>query len=103
MKNTVGLVHIGRDTFLMTNPTEVIKNKHVISTVFTNYKDAMLDIDVFEYFGLPVHIIEEKIDKRTAKYKSYLKTHQFFTVYYLPKIKERFLGKSTRPHIYSLK
>jgi len=38
MKKQIGLVHIGRDTFLMLNPKEITTNKQCNSIIFEKKK-----------------------------------------------------------------
>ena len=89
---TFALVHIGRDTFIMLNPTEELKNNQCNSSTFENKNDANLDVNVFDYYGLKVTILIDKLDRRTKKFKQFEKDNQFFSVSFLPKIKERSLS-----------
>ena len=86
------LVHIGRDTFLMLNANEDLKNSQCNSMTFEDKADANLDINVFKYYNLKVSIIIDKLDRRTKKFKQFEKDYQFFSVSFLPKIKERSLS-----------
>jgi len=86
------LVHIGRDMFLMLNAKNDLKNNQCNSTTFENKADINLDINVFEYYGLKVNIIIDKLDRRTKRFKQFEKDYQYFSVSFLPKIKERSLS-----------
>ena len=86
------LVHIGRDTFIMLNAKDNLKNSQCNSMTFENKADANLDINVFDYYGLKVTILIDKLDRRTKKFKQFEKDNQFFSVSFLPKIKERSLS-----------
>lgn len=83
------LVHIGRDTFIMLNAKAGLKNSQCNRTIFKNKLDANLDTDVFDYFGVKVNIIIDKLDRRTSLFKQFLKDYQYFSVSFLPKIVDR--------------
>jgi hypothetical protein len=86
------LVHIGRDTFIMLNAKDDLKNSQCNSTIFENKVDANLGINVFEYYGLKVNILIDNLDRRTKRFKQFEKDYQYFSVSFLPKIKERSLS-----------
>jgi len=86
------LVHIGRDTFIMLNAKDDLKNNQCNSTIFVNPESANLNCNVYHYFGLKVTIIIDKLDRRTKKFKQFEKDYQYFSVSFLPKIKERSLS-----------
>jgi hypothetical protein len=86
------LAHIGRDTFLMLNAKNDLKNNQCNSMTFENKADVNLDTNVFEYYGLKVHIIIDNLDRRTKRFKQFEKDYQYFSVSFLPKIKERSLS-----------
>jgi hypothetical protein len=86
------LVHIGRDTFIMLNAKDDFKNNQCNSMTFENKADANLDINVFEYYGLKVDILIDNLDRRTKRFKQFEKDYQYFSVSFLPKIKERSLS-----------
>lgn len=99
---TFALVHIGRDTFIMLNPKDDLKNKHCNSTVFENKDDANLDVNVFDYYGLKVNILESKLDRRTKQFKRLKSQYPYFSVSFLPEIKKRSLESNyTRKASYS--
>ena len=92
MSKVFSLVHIGRDTFIMLNAKEDLKNSQCNSTIFENRVDASLDCNVFNYFGLKVNVIIDKLDRRTKKFKQFERDYQYFSVSFLRKIKERSLS-----------
>ena len=92
MSKVFSLVHIGRDTFIMLNANKPLLNKHCNSTIFENKDDANLDCNVFTYYGLKVNVIIDKLDRRTKKFKQFERDYQYFSVSFLPKIKERSLS-----------
>ena len=89
MSKVFSLVNIGRETFIMLNAKEDVKNSQCNSTIFENRVDASLDTNVFNYFGLKVNIIIDKLDRRTKRFKYFEKQYQYFSVSFLPKVKER--------------
>lgn len=97
---TYSLVHIGRDTFIMLNAKEDLKNNQCNSTIFVNPESANLNTNVFHYFGLKVNIIIDKLDRRTKKFKQLEKDYQYFSVSFLPKIKAREVHNSLAPYKY---
>ncbi len=103
MAKQIGLVHIGRDTFLMLNPTETITNRQCNSMIFEKQEDASLDVSVFDHFDVKVNIIIEKLDRRTKRFKALERDTQYFSAAYLPKIKARQEGNSTMRYVYSKK
>lgn len=92
MSKVFSLVHIGRDTFIMLNAKEDLKNNQCNSSIFVNKDSASLNTNVFHYFGLKVNIIIDKLDRRTKKFKQLERDYQYFSVSFLPKIKERSLS-----------
>ncbi len=100
MAKQIGLVHIGRDTFLLLNPKEIITNRQCNSIIFDKQEDVSLDVNVFDYFGVKFHIIIENLDRRMKKFKDLKKDTQYFSAVYLPKIKERQEGNSTIKYNY---
>ena len=99
---TFALVHIGRATFIMLNPKDDLKNKHCNSIVFENKDDANLDINVFDYYGVKVNILEIKLDRRTKQFKRLESQYPYFSVAFLPEIKKRSLESNyTRKASYS--
>ena len=96
------LVHIGRDTFIMLNPTEELKNNQCNSSIFENKNDANLDINVFDYYGVKVNVLESKLDRRTKHFKRLENQYPYFSVAFLPEIKKRSLESNyTRKASYS--
>ena len=89
MSKVFSLVNIGRETFIMLNAKEDVKNSQCNSTIFENRVDTSLDTNVFNYFGLKVNIIIDKLDRRTKRFKYFEKQYQYFSVSFLPKVKER--------------
>lgn len=99
---TFALVHIGRDTFIMLNPTEELKNNQCNSSTFKNKNDANLDVNVFYYYGVKVNILESKLDRRTKQFKRLESQYPYFSVSFLPEIKKRSLENNyTRKASYS--
>ena len=99
---TFALVHIGRDTFIMLNPTEELKNNQCNSSTFENKNDANLDVNVFDYYGVKVNILESKLDRRTKQFKRLESQYPYFSVAFLPEIKKRSLESNyTRKASYS--
>lgn len=99
---TFALVHIGRDTFIMLNPTEELKNNQCNSRTFENKNDADLDVNVFDYYGVKVNILESKLDRRTKHFKLLERQYPYFSVAFLPEIKKRSLENNfTRKASYS--
>ena len=92
MSKVFSLVHIGRDTFIMLNAKDYVKNNQCNSTTFENRADANLDCNVFDYYKVKVHIIIDKLDRRTKRFKQFERDYQYFSVSFLPKIKERSLS-----------
>ena len=92
MSKVFSLVTVGRDTFIMLNAKDDLKNSQCNSTIFENRVDASLDTNVFHYFGLKVNVIIDKLDRRTKKFKQFERDYQYFSVSFLPKIKERSLS-----------
>lgn len=86
------LVHIGRDTFIMLNAKEELKNNQCSSAIFVNKESASLNTNVFHYYGLKVHILIDNLDRRTKRFKKFENDFQYFSVSFLPKIKERSLS-----------
>jgi len=82
------LVNIGRDTFIMLNAKDNLLNCQCNSTTFESKKDANLKVNVFEYYGLKVHIIIDNLDRRTKRFKQFAKDYQYFSVSFLPEIKK---------------
>ena len=89
MSKVFSLVTVGRDTFIMLNAKEDVKNSQCNSTIFVNPQSATLNCNVFHYFGLKVNIIIDKLDRRTKRFKYFEKQYQYFSVSFLPKIKAR--------------
>lgn len=89
---TYSLVHIGRDTFIMLNEKEDLKCNQCISSIFMYKETAELNASVFQVFGVSVNIIIDDLDRRTKKFKQFEKDYQYFSVSFLPKIKERSLS-----------
>lgn len=85
---TFHLVRIGRDTFVMLNADKPLLNYQCNSMIFDNKEDATKNISVFDYFKLPVHIIQ-KLDMRTNKAKYLVNQYGFFSAQFLPEIKKR--------------
>jgi hypothetical protein len=81
----------------MLNAKKEIKNSQCNSTIFVNKVDANLDCNVFEYFDLKVHIIVDKLDRRTKKFKQLEQRYQYFSVSFLPKILNRSLSNRISP------
>ena len=98
MSKVFSLVHIGRDTFIMLNAKDNLKNSQCCSTIFENRNDANLDINIFDYYGLKVRILDDKLDRRTKKFKELESRYQYFSVSFLRKIKERSSGNSLIPY-----
>lgn len=99
---TFALVHIGRDTFIMLNPTEELKNNQCNSSTFENKNDANLDVNVFDYYGVKINILESKLDRRTKHFKRLKGQYPYFSVVFLPEIKKRSLESNyTRKASYS--
>ena len=94
MSKIFSLVNIGCDTFIMLNAKEDLKNNQCNSTIFVNPQSANLNTNVFHYFGLKVNIIIDKLDRRTKKFKELESRYQYFSVSFLPKIKERSLSNT---------
>lgn len=94
MKKSFSLVHIGRDTFIMLNANENLKNNQCNSTIFINPDASKLDTNVFHYFGLKVTIIKDNLDRRTKKFKDFEKQYPYFSASFLPTIKKRALNNS---------
>ena len=92
MSKVFSLVNIGRDTFIMLNAKDDLKNSQCNSTIFENRVDASLDCNVFTYYGLKINVIIDKLDRRTKKFKQFENDYQYFSVSFLPKIKERSLS-----------
>lgn len=92
MSKVFSLVTVGRDTFIMLNAKDDLKNSQCNSTIFENRVDANLDCSVFHYFGLKVNVIIDKLDRRTKRFKQFERDYQYFSVSFLPKIKERSLS-----------
>ena len=92
MSKVFSLVTVGRDTFIMLNAKDDLKNSQCNSTIFVNPQSASLDTNVFHYFGLKVNVIIDKLDRRTKKFKQFERDYQYFSVSFLPKIKERSLS-----------
>ena len=85
---TFSLVHIGRNTFIMLNAKENLKNNQCNSTIFVNPESSKLNCNVFHYFGLKVTILIDKLDRRTKKFKQLEKEYQYFSASFLPEIKK---------------
>jgi hypothetical protein len=81
----------------MLNAKEDLKNNQCNSTIFVNPQSANLNTNVFHYFGLKVNIIIDKLDRRTKRFKQLEKDYQYFSVSFLPKIKERSLSNRISP------
>lgn len=95
MKDTYHLVNIGRDTFIMLNVNKPLLNKHCNNTIFENKKDSELDTNVFAHFGLYVKILNNNsLDRRTKKFKQYVKDYGYFSAAFLPEIKKRESSKT---------
>lgn len=92
MSKVFSLVIIGRDTFIMLNAKDNVKNNQCNSTTFENKADANLDCNVFDYYNVKVNTIIDKLDRRTKKFKQFERDYQYFSVSFLPKIKERSLS-----------
>ena len=89
MSKVFSLVTVGRDTFIMLNAKDDVKNSQCNSTTFENRVDANLDCNVFDYYKVKVNVIIDKLDRRTKKFKQFEIEYQYFSVSFLPKIKER--------------
>ena len=92
MSKVFSLVTIGRDTFIMLNAKEEVKNSQCNSTIFVNPQSSSLNTNVFHYFGLKVNVVIDKLDRRTKKFKQFERDYQYFSVSFLPRIKERSLS-----------
>ena len=85
---TFSLVHIGRSTFIMLNAKDNLTNNQCNSTIFESREDANLKVNIFDYFGLKVTILVNKLDRRTKKFKQLEKEYQYFSASFLPEIKK---------------
>ena len=92
MSKVFSLVTIGRDTFIMLNAKDEVKNSQCNSAIFENRDDANLDCNVFTYYGLKVNVVIDKLDRRTKKFKQFERDYQYFSVSFFSKIKERSLS-----------
>lgn len=92
MSKVFSLVTVGRDTFIMLNAKDDLKNSQCNSSIFVNPQSSSLDTNVFHYFGLKVNIIIDKLDRRTKKFKQFENNYQYFSVAFLPEIKKRSLS-----------
>jgi hypothetical protein len=94
MKKVFSLVQIGRDTFIMLNAKENLTNRQCNSTMFESQEIADLNVNIFDYFELKVHIVIEKLDRRTKKFKELERQYPYFSAGFLPMIQKRARGNS---------
>lgn len=91
MKPEFKLVQVGVDTFVMRNPSSKLTNRMCNSTLFEIKKDANLDVSVFEYFRVPIRIIDDaKLDFRYKSAKWLVAKYGYFSASFLPEISKRF-------------
>lgn len=100
MSKVFSLVTVGRDTFIMLNAKDDLKNSQCNSSIFVNPQSASLDTNVFHYFGLKVNIIIDKLDRRTKKFKQFENDYQYFSVSFLPEIIKRKQGNRLSKHTF---
>jgi len=86
----VHLVYVNKQPYLMVNPFDKLTVKMCNSQVTKDWdvKETDLDKSVFDFFNVTFEIIPIPFDRRTAQFKHFEKQLKYFTVEYLPILKE---------------
>jgi len=86
----VHLVYVNNQPYLMVNPYTNLTVRMCNSQVTKTWNVAENDLDknVFDFFNVKLEIVCTPFDRRTALFKRFEKDLKYFTVEYLPILKE---------------